>query len=357
MATTNHPRLYGLDNSNRDFSQKDSWGKNQFNSSFPTSLCCYLDSIDENANYLKLSYGKLIVSQISISKAFNISPTDNDTFYAFEALYSPYQKYVIGTLPRTDLVIQNSTTGECLSGLEIKLTALPDNTTFDLTDSDYGCELVIRPDSIVYLACSVAMCFEKNRKLNLSKTMGKTLLNIDWSDAIITLNHIPAILKKLEEISSLIEQNQTAFLLQPVWKTAGKSSKLTQNCLDVFFWSNAAFVKFITEISDNNTKAKKITRQTRTAIWLYKMLLDLAVSGKFNHEMIIDKLSYNTKNDKAFASSGNITNMYMRCNRLTKPKIEKEKIKEIILGGGQNLLSPERRFDAILYNSPEVFDL
>lgn len=24
--------------------------------------------------------------------------------------------------------------------------------------------------------------------------------------------------------------------------------------------------------------------------------------------------------------------------------------------GGQNLLSPERRFDAIIFNSPEVFD-
>ena len=28
---------------------------------------------------------------------------------------------------------------------------------------------------------------------------------------------------------------------------------------------------------------------------------------------------------------------------------------KIILGGGQNLLSPERRFDAIIFNSPELF--
>ena len=32
-----------------------------------------------------------------------------------------------------------------------------------------------------------------------------------------------------------------------------------------------------------------------------------------------------------------------------------QKIKNIILGGGQNLLSPERRFDAIIVNSPDLF--
>ena len=34
----------------------------------------------------------------------------------------------------------------------------------------------------------------------------------------------------------------------------------------------------------------------------------------------------------------------------------REQIKEIILGGGQNLLSPERRFDAIIFNLPELFN-
>jgi hypothetical protein len=45
----------------------------------------------------------------------------------------------------------------------------------------------------------------------------------------------------------------------------------------------------------------------------------------------------------------------MSCKNLTKPRIHKDEIKHIILGGGQNLLSPERRFDAIVFNSPELF--
>ena len=85
------------------------------------------------------------------------------------------------------------------------------------------------------------------------------------------------------------------------------------------------------------------------------MLYDFAKQGQINHHKIIDELSYNTKNDKAFAVSGRVTHKYMACAELTRPRIEKKDIKKIILGGGQNLLSPERRFDAIIYNSPELF--
>lgn len=44
----------------------------------------------------------------------------------------------------------------------------------------------------------------------------------------------------------------------------------------------------------------------------------------------------------------------MACDELAKPRIRRNEIRNIILGGGQNLLSPERRFDAIIYNSPDL---
>jgi HindVP restriction endonuclease len=144
-------------------------------------------------------------------------------------------------------------------------------------------------------------------------------------------------------------------LLQPIWKTIGKSPELVDNCLDAFVWSNAGFSNFISSIANKNSTAKTITRQTRTAVWLYKMLDDIKENKRFNHSKIIDNLSYNTRNDKAFASAGNVTNKYMSCPRLIQPIIKKTEIKEIILGDGQHLLSPERRFDAILFNSPGLF--
>lgn len=345
------PSLFGLNKTNRDFTQRETWGKNQFNSSFPAALCCYLASKNMQVNYLSVSNGKLKPSLISVQDIFGIEADDEDVYFAFESQHTPYQKYVIGSLPRTDLVIQKESTGECLSGLEVKLTALPDNTTCDFDEGLYGCEIVVRPDTIVYLACSIAA--------GLSSGLNDILPDIrltDWSDANLVLTKKNEIVSAVEKVSKALEEKQHAFLLQPIWKTKGKSPELAENCLDVFVWSNAGFSNFIASIANKSTESTSITRQTRTAIWLYKMLSDIKENTKFDHKKIIDNLSYNTKNDKAFASAGNVTNKYMTCPRLKKPAITKSQIKEIILGGGQNLLSPERRFDAILANSPRLFE-
>ena len=152
---------------------------------------------------------------------------------------------------------------------------------------------------------------------------------------------------------------QTPFLMQPIWKTEGKSPKLVDNCLDVFVWSNLAFTRLFINLAKSEINSasgiKEIKRHTRTVIWLFKMIFDFSLDNSFNHRKIIDSLSYNTKNDKAFAVSGKVTHNYMKSEALKKPRIKKNDIKNIILGGGQNLLSPERRFDAIIYNSPDLF--
>lgn len=349
--TETKPGLFGLKNTNRDFSLKEFWGKNQFNSSFPASLCCYLASKNLKANYLSISDGEFKAKLIDIDDVFGISASSDDLYFAFESQHTPFQKYVVGSLPRTDLVIQKKSSGECLRGLEVKLTALPDNTTCERSDSNYGSEIVVRPDTVVYLACSVASSLD-----NLFYNTIQEIDISDWSEPSEVLSHIDTIVQAIKSLSLALEKKQKAFLLQPIWKTQGKSPKLSDNCLDVFVWSNAGFCHFISNIANDNPNASKITRQTRTAIWLYKMLLELKNNAKFNHKIIIDYLSYNTKNDKAFASAGNVTNKYMKCQRLTKPVISKKEIKNIILGGGQNLLSPERRFDAIIFNSPELFN-
>jgi type II restriction enzyme len=344
--------LFGLVNSNRDFGNANAWGKNQFNSSFPAALACYLHSNELEANYISISAQKFGINAISVEDIFAINPTSSDIYFAFEAQHTPFQKYVIGTLPRTDLVILNKATNQCLRGLEVKLTALPDNTTCTLNDDKFGSEIVIRPDSIVYLAASIASADIQTVEKHLHNSC---VIISDWSDAEEVVPHIKAIVACISAISLDIESQQLPFLLQPVWKTVGKSPKLADNCLDVFVWSDAAFAWFIAQLSKSEGVTNKITRQTRTSIWLYKMLLDIATQGRCDHADIIDKLSYNTKNDKAFASAGNVTNPYMSCKNLTKPRIHKDEIKHIILGGGQNLLSPERRFDAIIFNSPELF--
>ncbi len=151
--------------------------------------------------------------------------------------------------------------------------------------------------------------------------------------------------------------------MEPVWKTNGKSPCLSENCLDVFVWSNCGLLSlFMPKDSDfenidgiENT-LPQIDRHTRTMVWLFKMIKDYVADGRFDGATIIDELSYNTKNDKAFSTNGKASHPIMACEELTSPRIKRDEIKNIILGGGQNLLSPERRFDAILFYSPELFD-
>ncbi len=345
------PQLFGLKQSNRDFSQKNAWGKNQFNSSFPAALCCYLHSKSIKANYLSVNQGYLQCTDINFAEAWDIDPLGAETFFAFEAAHSPYQRYIIGSLPRTDLVIQNILSGQCVTALEVKLTALPDNTTYNLQEEGFGCEIVVRPDTIVYLACSIAQCLGED----LKTLLGEPPAISDWTNPQQVLPWTPQIVQTLKKVAIYLESCQRSFLLQPIWKTMGKSPQLADDCLDVFYWSNAGFLYFITAIIEQNNEMVKITRQTRSALWLYKMLIDIAIDGRFDHHRIIDEMSFNTKNDKAFAVSGAITNRFMSCPRLIKPIVKKDEIQNIILNGGQNLLSPERRFDAIVFNSPELF--
>lgn len=354
----NTPHLFGLIHSNRDFTAKESWGKNQFNSSFPAALTAFIHSKGLDCKYLTLSQ-KLKVEHkfLNAKDFFGQAPSSKDLFYAFETQYSPYQQLVVGTLPRVDLVTQSRKSGHCLAPIEIKLTALPDNTTCELAENKYGSELVIRPDTIVYLACSIAHQFSE-KKAQLKEFFGNKYAKItDWTEGVNVQPLLPKMIEDIDLICQAMEYKQSPLILQPVWKTIGKSPRLSEHCLDVFVWSDLAFTRLfidatISEIARNKTK---ISRQSRTVIWLFKMLYDFAINGQINHELVIDSLSYNTKNDKAFALSGKVTHRYMTSKELTKPRIHREEIKNIILGGGHNMLSPERRFDAIIFNSPELF--
>lgn len=351
------PGLYGVIHSNRDFAQADTWGKNQFNSSFPAGLTNFLASENLDNVYiyldeeLKVKHGK-----ISAEKLYGVNPTSDDLFFSFESQYTPYQQLIIGSLPRVDLVTQSRSNGQVLRPIEVKLTALPDNSTCQLSEEYYGCEIVIRPDTIVYLACSIAEDF-KEKKEQLSQLFGNRFEEIkDWTDGASVWAFIPEMITTIDKIVLSVLDKQEPILLQPIWKTNGKSPKLSDNCLDVFVWSNFAFMQLFVDVARGELRENnRITRQIRTIIWLFKMLYDFAKQGQINHHKIIDELSFNTKNDKAFAVSGRVTHRYMTCAELSKPRIEKKDIKKIILGGGQNLLSPERRFDAIIFNSPELF--
>jgi hypothetical protein len=356
MIFSTKPSLFGLEHSNRVFSKADAWGKNQFNSSFPASLLCWMGVYNINPVYLQLdTKGKFIQSTISTQTLLGLPALDTDLFFAFEDAFTPYSDLIVGSLPRADLVIRNrkSEHKDALSAFEIKLTALPDSTTHQLSETLWGCEIVVRPDTIVYLALSIVQAYRTQRG-HLQQLLKTTPLSIqNWSNAQEVQPNLPAIIDALESIFLDSMLCQIPILLQPIFKTEGKKSVLAQQCFDCFVWSNFALARLF--ITQSRSSKNSITRHERSSIWLYKMLLDFALDGIIDARTTIDSLTYNLKNDKAFASAGSITNAYMQSPQLLEPRVPKNSLREIILGDGHLFLSPERRLDAIIVNTPGLF--
>lgn len=342
-------------NSSRDYSKADNWGKNIFNSSFPASLVAYMSYKGVKPVYLMTDIdNKVIHNYISGEELYRINPLSPLAFYNFEAGYSAYERFYTGDREKIDLVMMDSSNNSNLIGLEIKLTTIPDSTTKNLSEDKYSSEIVVRTPTINFLACSICNSFLDIAGRNkLKELLGDIHIN-HWEEIEEVLPHFNKINEAILRVSSYLYQNQTPLIIQPIWKTVKGKPTLAEDCLDVFVWSNLAVIQMF--ISKEDETPQKLTRQMRSVIWLYLMLFEYSVYGQFDYKRIVLLHSYNQKNDKAFAISGTQSYPFLQCEELTHPRISKYDIKYIILGGGQNLLSPERRFDAVIVNSPDLFE-
>lgn len=353
--------LFGQKHSNRDYSKEKYWGKNQFNSSFPASLVAYMSSKNVDAVYLCTDNdNKVVHKTISGTELLGIDPLSDDAYYKFESGFFPYEKFYSIDLEEDkkeniDLVMYDRSNDVPLRGLEIKLTALPDNTTARRNDDEYSCEIVVRPPTICFLACSICRHYSSEKDKELLRRLLLTIPKINhWEDISDVVPHYSAIRDAVLNVAKDMVDDQTPLILQPVWKTEGKTALLADNCLDVFVWSNLATIQMCT-VDDEVTNNTTITRFQRAVIWIYLMLLEYVNYGKFDYVQIIKQHSYGTANDKAFSLPGQKSLQFLKCDELARPRITKGEIKNIILGGGQHYLSPERRFDAVIVNSPDLF--
>ena len=342
-------------NSNRDYSQEKYWGKNQFNSSFPASLIAYMEYKGIAPVYLKTDEQNNVVhTSITSSELLRIDPLAPNAFYNFEAGYASFEKFYIGDREKIDLVMMDSDTNDSLIGLEIKLTAIPDSTTKKLSEEKYCSEIVVRPPTINFLACSICDCFVGKEGQNTLRELLGVVPQIKHTEEIDeVLPHYGKILDAVLNVSKYLQKQQCPLIIQPIWKTKKGSAILSDDCLDVFVWSNLSVIQMCCLQEPDESK---INRPMRTIIWLYLMLFYYAVYGQFDYKRIVRLHSYNIANDKAFAISGIQSYQLLKSPYLAHPRINKSEIKNIILGGGQNFLSPERRFDAVIVYSPELFD-
>lgn len=297
----------------------------------------------------------ILHQSISAEKLLGIDPLSDAAYYDFEAGYFPYEQYYTASRKeKIDLVMVDRHSQKPLSGLEIKLTTIPDTTTKDLPEAEYGSELVVRSPTILFLACSICSCYDspkgKAKLHSLLNTIGEEIKN--WSEIRQVLPHYSAIEAAVLKVSSDMANRQIPLIVQPIWKTTKDLRDLAEDCLDVFVWSNLSIIQMC--LRDNQAE-DDITRNQRTIIWLYKMLWDFSLFGKFNYTNIVNELAYKYKTDKAYAISGKLTNPFLAGGEIARPRISKYEIKNIILGDGHRFLKPERRFDAFLVSHPELF--
>ncbi len=346
--------LYGIYKSNRNFADPYYWGKNQFNSSFPVSLACYMR--DRQIPFVYIvddGSGDTSISELSGSDLFATDMPNQSIFFAFESRFDPYSSLVHDSLKAIDLVTMSACEQNSFRPLEIKLTTLPDSATFDKKESEYGCELVVRNPTTRYMALSmVDSC--KKRMDDIRMIFEPVCHKVrSWDNSAEIHGEIPELMEALRLFLDSFHGLQKPLLMQPVWKTMGRSPRLADNCLDIFVWSDFSLARLIMDSANENNQ--RITRPQRSAIRLARFLYEASTRGRVYQGPIYDGMTYGTLNDKEFSISGNKTNKYMRCARLERPVVLKQEIKNIIMGGGQRHLSPERRFDAIIFYSIELF--
>jgi hypothetical protein len=348
--------LFGIHQSNRNFADAYYWGKNQFNSSFPVALACYMQSRDIPLVSVKYKDASgTLLDLMNVSEVWGIDKPTQDLYFAFEHRYEPYSAWVHDDLPSIDVVICDGDKAKPIRPLEIKLTTLPDNTTESLSEDKYGTELVIRSATTRYMALSIAQSVQKQRK-QVQAIFEPVFAKVrNWDSKEEILKVAPNVVSALTSFLDRYKAHQKPLLLQPIWKTIGKSPQLADQCLDIFVWSDFALTHLFLDSARVAAAQGNMTRQLRTAVRLARFIYERSCNDKVFQAPIFDGMTYDWQNDKEFAISGTKSHGLMAHPRLTRPAVSKDDIKNIILGGGQKFLSPERRFDAILYFSTDLF--
>lgn len=341
--------LFGIHHSNR--SVDDHWGKNCFNSSYPTATACYMLANNIPAIYIKLDEvdGKLCVvaDEIPISQVFNCgNKSAQELLFNFESVYEPYQKYSFDAIDGIDLVVRDLA-GNYLSPLEVKLTVLPTDQTSKQPEERWGCELVIRAATTLYCALGMFDSVEDHSR-HIREIFEDACSSIQMWDNDYEMTHkMPTLCQSLNNFQREYYTHQKPLLMQTVWKTQGKSPALADRAFDIVVWSDYAFSRLFIDGADN--VANTMSRPMRATARLARCLWELSKSGKIRVVDIYRQMAFGNQTDKEFAIGGSKWRQYVMSDRIVRPILPKTVVNEIIEPGYISKLSPERRFDQTLY--------
>lgn len=341
--------LFGIINSNRTADKH--WGKNCFNSSFPTAIACYMLANEIPAIYNKLELIDnnlcVVASEVSIKNVFNCDNISfDDLNFQFESRFEPYQQYSFDQIDGIDLVVKQIN-GGFLAPLEVKLTVLPTSATSRLAEDDWGCEMVVRSATTSYCALgmfdSVSKEYTKVRNIfeDACSNIGSWTNDFEMSHKTIALSEC------INTFQKGFLTRQKPLVLQTIWKTDGQSPFLAENAFDIVVWSDYAFSRLF--IDSSGSVETTMSRPMRASAKLARCLWELSKSGKIRLAEIYRQMAFDNQTDKEFAINGQRWRKYVSSDRISNPILHKDVLKQIIEPGYIERLRPERRFDQTLY--------
>ena len=341
--------LYGIYHSNR--TADDHWGKNCFNSSFPTATACYMLDTGIRAIYITLSAenDRLIVrpQEISLNEVFNCGDKKpQDLYFSFESVYAPYQQYSFDPIDGIDLVIKD-TEGNYLSPLEVKLTVIPTSQTSVLPEEKWGSEIVVRSATTSYCALGMFDSIKEHSR-DIREIFEEACSSIQMWDNDYEMTHkMPALCQAIDNFQLKYYTNQKPLLMQTLWKTQGQSPILAEQAFDIVIWSDYAFSRLF--LDNSALPAETMRRGMRASARLARCLWELSKSGKIRVVDIYRQMAFGNQTDKEFAVGGSLWRKYVTTERIQNLALNKNVVNQIIEPGYIDRLMPERRFDQTLY--------
>lgn len=341
--------LYGIFHSNR--TADDHWGKNCFNSSFPTSTACYMLDKGINAIYITLAVrdNKLVIEpkEISINEVFNSgSRSLQNLYFSFESVYVPYQQYSFDSIDGIDLVVKD-TDNNYLSPLEVKLTVIPTSQTSTLPEEKWGSEIVVRSATTSY--CALGMFDSiKEASHDIREIFEEACSSIQMWDNDYEMTHkMPSLCEAVDNFQLKYYTHQKPLLMQTLWKTQGQSPILADQAFDIVIWSDYAFSRLF--LDNSAEPAETMRRGMRASARLARCLWELSKSGKIRVVDIYRQMAFGNQTDKEFAIGGSLWRKYVTPERIQNLALNKDIVHQIIEPGYIDRLMPERRFDQTLY--------
>ena len=346
----NLPSLYGITEQNSSRHGDDLWGKNEFNSTFPLSLCLLMRDEEVNPVSVISQNGKICSTDLKWSMEEVIGAKVSNPYYSFEKFFDGNRSFLKNASDADSIDLVVSFEGIDSIPLEIKLTVVPDSGTASQDATQWGPELVLRPVSSAYAMMRLSGNLIDPDNVEVKQQVIDELSPVydsitDWTDSAEIFSKAYYLRKGLSAALKAAECLQRPFLIQPIWRTRGQSLALCEQCFDVFVWSDVAVMRVPIDRS-NNGRAIAISRPLREIARHVRAMFNILDIGNFSYKEIYKGMSLGTQTDKAFSIAGRITRGYLKHHRLQHPYYHRDTLQKIILNKGEAKLKPERRFDA-----------